>query len=587
MEDLSYTAVQRRAANQVWDAAEKYDFEPLFLAMHAQEDRPDFYMNLIIGLAYKYYGKETIHSLFDQWNGDYRQSMLDDMTWLYLENILFGLEKEARPSLTELRREYAMKFFADEYKFSRQEWMSKNHLEYTMQSARWSHVTGRKTFMLTSMEKKLYKALTPEEQPVKEQLIEKLLMIYRHFLLFDGKKKTKKSLKLHFTGRFSHILTRIMPVQHVKTDRVTVMRSEQAVNQQASYETEKDKSRAVMFLKRAKNDRSYIESCFGRSLYPQIELERAEKELCTGNHEGCHIWITDGRNAGTTSRLSAEDRYLKEQAEKQEERNRKYYSENLDLYKSIIDDLAGQIRNCILVHRKMDVLTGRSGILDAGRVWRAEYLKDDHVFYSSEDTVEPSFTVDILLDASASRLQYQEIISAQGIIVSEGLMSCRIPVRVSEFCSVRGYTVLRVLKSFDERKSDNVLRYFATGWNRDGLVMREVKSLLDFLPGPYGKHLVVFLTDAMPNDSMRILPSDNDPFGHDYGNEIAVKDTAAEVRMLRREGIHVSAVLMGSDDGVINAVDIYGNEYTRIREITQLAKAVGELIKKQIRMMDI
>ena len=32
MDRASYTAVQRRAANQVWDAAENYDFEPLFIA---------------------------------------------------------------------------------------------------------------------------------------------------------------------------------------------------------------------------------------------------------------------------------------------------------------------------------------------------------------------------------------------------------------------------------------------------------------------------------------------------------------------------------------------------------------------------
>ena len=54
MDRASYTAVQRRAANQVWDAAENYDFEPLFIAMHSQEERPDFYMNLIIGLAYNW-----------------------------------------------------------------------------------------------------------------------------------------------------------------------------------------------------------------------------------------------------------------------------------------------------------------------------------------------------------------------------------------------------------------------------------------------------------------------------------------------------------------------------------------------------
>lgn len=60
----SYTEVQRRAANQIWGAAGHYDFEPMFLAIHSQENRPDFYMNLVIGLAYKYFGEKDTYRTF-------------------------------------------------------------------------------------------------------------------------------------------------------------------------------------------------------------------------------------------------------------------------------------------------------------------------------------------------------------------------------------------------------------------------------------------------------------------------------------------------------------------------------------------
>ena len=33
MRTISYTAKERRAANQVWNAAERYNFDPLFLAV--------------------------------------------------------------------------------------------------------------------------------------------------------------------------------------------------------------------------------------------------------------------------------------------------------------------------------------------------------------------------------------------------------------------------------------------------------------------------------------------------------------------------------------------------------------------------
>lgn len=69
----------------------------------------------------------------------------------------------------------------------------------------------------------------------------------------------------------------------------------------------------------------------------------------------------------------------------------------------------------------------------------------------SDEESTPGFTVDLLLDGSASRLHCQETIAAQGYILAKSLADCGIPVRVSSFCSLRGYTVLRVLKDFGEK----------------------------------------------------------------------------------------------------------------------------------------
>ena len=80
MRTISYTAKERRAANQVWNAAERYNFDPLFLAVETGDLDSDLYMNLIIGLAYKYYGEKAISTLFGYWNGDISQAMLDDLT---------------------------------------------------------------------------------------------------------------------------------------------------------------------------------------------------------------------------------------------------------------------------------------------------------------------------------------------------------------------------------------------------------------------------------------------------------------------------------------------------------------------------
>ncbi len=584
MDTTSYTAMQRRAANQVWNAAGTYDFEPIFLAQHT-DGSPALYMNCVVGLVHKYYGDSIIRSLFDTWSGDMHQAMLDDLTWLYLEHIVYTKELPQRPILADLRRTYAETFFGQEYKLSRQEWMAKNQLVYTMQASRWCTVLERKQPILTPREKALANALSPHQIPEPNQLQAEVLAIYKHFLLFDGQIHRKKALRLHVTGKLAELLTKTMPTQLVKTDRVTVTRSSLADPLQEDGFLQK-KNRAQVTLKQhASQDRAYIESCFGRSLYTPKQLRRAEQELCTSNHLGCHLWFTDGTPSQDVA-PTAEAKHLMEQAELQTMRNRAYYSKNIDLHRSAIVRLTEQIRNCMLVHQQPHACLSRCGKLDTSHVWRAPLLQDNRIFLQAEEENQPLFTVDLLLDASASRLHCQEVLATQGVILAESLRTCSIPVRVSSFCSLRGYTILHILKPFDAKNSQSIFQYFSSGWNRDGLVMRAAGDFLTVFPGPASRHLIVILTDASPNDSLRVQASAENPFGHDYGDAFGVQDTAAEVRTLRAKGFHVSAIFMGESSTASNASAIYGKEFARIKGIDQLAKAAGLLIQHEIRDLD-
>ena len=199
MEAQSYTAQERRAANQVWAAAGAYGFEPLFLA-HNTDGTVDFYMNTIVGLVHKYYGDKLISSIFDRWAGDLRQAMLDDLAWLYLENAAYRLELPHRPVLEALRSSHADYFFAIQYKLSRQEWMARNQLVYTMQAARWRSVLGRNLPVMTPYESGLFRALAPDTAPQPDQLQDALLAVYAAFDLFDGTVHPKAALHLHLDG---------------------------------------------------------------------------------------------------------------------------------------------------------------------------------------------------------------------------------------------------------------------------------------------------------------------------------------------------------------------------------------------------
>ena len=459
--------------------------------------------------------------------------------------------------------------------------MAKNQLVYTMQAARWRRVLGRADPVMTPYESGLAAALSPEKAPAAEQLKSEILSIYAKFNLFDGTVHQRAALHLHLDGLLAKLATKAMPTQMIKTDRVTVEHSSSVDAVGGGLAV--DKRRAHITLKQnAAQDRAYIESCFGRSLYPPERLRKAEQELCTGVHLGCHLWFS----AGVPSPEQAptpEARHLAEQAELQADRNRAYYAKNQELHRSVVLRLTEQIRNCILVHQQPNARVARSGNLNAGRIWRAPLLNDDRVFLCAEEENQPSFTVDLLLDASASRLHCQEVIAAQGSILAQSLAACGIPVRVSSFSSLRGYTVLRVLKGFADKNLQNINRYFASGWNRDGLALRAAGDLLQFAPGPAPRHLLIVLTDASPNDSRRIPPSPDDPLGRDYGGSAGVEDAAAEVRALQRKGLRVSAVFMGEDASAADASRIYGKNMARIRGMDQLARAAGRLIQNEIR----
>ena len=376
------------------------------------------------------------------------------------------------------------------------------------------------------------------------------------------------------------LLTKLFTTEMVRTDDLAIDRSAAA--------GENGMVRASNALRahlesgdRENEDRDYVEGSFGRSLYPPRELALIEQRLCTGNHLGCHLWFTRGETVqGKTMR--ADVQHLFDQAAEQAERNRADFLKNNDLYQSAILHLTGHIRNCMQVQQQPNAVSARQGHADVRRIWRLPVLNDGRVFLRSEEESNPGFTVDLLLDGSASRLHCQETIAAQGYILARSLAACGIPVRVSSFCSLRGFTVARILKDFSEKNAERkIFNYFAAGWNRDGLALRMAGKLMDTAPAD--RHLLILLTDASPDDSRRILPTGQSPLSRSYDGAAGVADTAEEVRALRQRGIRVAAVFMGENASVPDARTIYGHDLVRIQRMDQLAAAAGKLIQEEIR----
>ena len=578
METASYSAQQRRAINLVWTASGDYQFEPQFLALKSNGE-PDFYMNCVIGLVHKWFGDETQKRLFAHWTGDVRQSTFDDLAWLALENAVYEKELPERPVLEALRYTHAEEFFASEYQLSRQEWMDKNQLVYSLQSERWKKVLSQKPPLLAPWEKGLGEALACPGTMSGEELEAAVLAAFEKYLQFDGTVHKKEPFRLHFGDKWAPLLTKLMPVALVRTDDLTIGRSA-AAGENGMVRASNALRAQLHSNERETQDRNYIERCFGRSIYSPQRLARIEQQLCTGNHLGCHLWFTRGENAPDKP-MSADTQRLYEQAEEQAKRNRAAFSHDNALYQNALLRLTEQIRNCMLVHQQPDRVTARQGFLDGTKVWREPILRDDRVFLRADEEPHPGFTVDLMLDGSASRLHCQETIAIQGYILAKSLATCGIPVRVTSFCSLRGYTVLRILKDLGDKNGERkVFDYFAAGWNRDGLALRGAGELMRSAPAD--KHLLILLTDASPDDSHKILPSGKVPLSRDYDGQAGIDDTANEVRALRAQGVRVAAVFMGENESIPAANAIYGRDLARIRRMDQLAAAAGRLIQTEI-----
>lgn len=544
------------------------------------DGQPDLYMNCVIGLVHKWFGEDLPKKLFASWAGDAHQAMYDDLAWLALENTVYEKELPERPALEKLRQAHAAAFFASEYQLSRQEWMAKNQLVYALQSARWKAVLGQKPPVLAPWEKGLSAALACPGTLSGEELTEAVRTAFRKYLRFDGTAHAKKPFTLHFGERWVPLLTKLFTTEMVRTDDLAIDRST-AAGENGMVRASNALRAQLESGDRENEDRDYVEGCFGRSLYPPRELALIEQRLCTGNHLGCHLWFTRGETAqGKTMR--ADVQHLFDQAAEQDERNRADFLKNNDLYQSSILRLTEHIRNCMQVQQQPDAVSARQGHVDSQRIWRLPVLNDEKVFLRSEEENNPGFTVDLLLDGSASRLHCQETIAAQGYILARSLATCGIPVRVSSFCSLRGYTVVRILKDFSEKNAERkIFNYFAAGWNRDGLALRMAGKLLDTAPAD--RHLLILLTDASPDDSRKILPTGKVPLSRSYDGEAGVQDTAEEVRALRQQGVRVAAVFMGENASAPDARTIYGQDLVRIQRMDQLATAAGKLIQEEIR----
>ena len=511
---------KRRADNIIWNGAKDYSFVPDFRAYNSSGE-VDLYWNIIFGSARRHYEYEKLEKLFSMLDKYKNAALYETIFWNALEPVLFQTELQGRPVLEQMRP------------------------------------------MPVETELKLNAEMTTDKivDTAKQ-------FFFEHYGLYgDGRIRLKY--------RLPH-LKRLSVDSFLQRGRVFD-------HEPGYYHGEAHTWDGDFSLSTKLNEselRAFLETKFGKSIYSMDRLVRIEKLLCTGNHKFTHLFYTRGEIGELHGIYSTFEMHQRKRQAELIANNRAYYQKNLLHNRLLISKLSTSIMNSILLHMQPAPIKANYGVVNPVLAWRAAKLHDEKIFTRTENENAGDISVDILLDASHSQVSRAEKISSQAYIISEALSRCRVPCRVMSFCSMSGFTIMRLFNEYSSVDNSSIFDYYTEGCNRDGLAIRAAGYLMSGTS--YAHKMLIVLSDVKPLDVAKIRKDERD-VGVSYDEMRALKDTAHEVRRLRAEGISVICVFTGTDEDLPSAKIVYGQDFVRIRDFSLFADTVGKLIIDQMK----
>lgn len=560
---------QKRAANIVWNCAGRYDFRPDFRAYDVR-GRADLYWNCIFGAARKHYDYAVFAQIFAGLQQYEDADTYTDLFWLGLENCVYQRELPQRPALEALRRRYAEQFV-------RQHQGAEDFQFYdSLALAHFSRVLGLESRM-NKYDSKLLDELEFTPDMTETEIAARAKELFERWFQICTEER-RRAQKRSFTQPFKKRGRKNADTQFRRFGLGFTQHPQDVYGGSTDGDVQQKELKTKMT---AQELREFMETKYGRSIFSPAETDKLERELCTGSHESCHLLITSGDRPDAAQIRNGFEALSRQREAAQIVKNRASYDASLAQNRSAIAKLSSKIQNSALMHLQPAIIRANSGRLDGGRVWRALSFGDSRVFRNTEHDDIGGLSVDILLDASTSQKTRQEIVSAQGYMVAESLTRCGIPCRVSSFCSMTGYTVLRVFRDYDRpRDNRRIFEYVSNGCNRDGLAIAALHRLMN--ASPYEHKLLIVLSDVKPNDVVKTRRRETDELVT-YEKDVGLTDAALEVRRARADGIAVMCVFTGDDEDVASAKLVYGRDFARIRSLSMFADTVGMLISNQIK----
>ncbi|NLJ57434.1 MAG: hypothetical protein GX339_01145 [Tissierellia bacterium] len=546
----------QRALNIIWNASNNYSLNPELKAYNRQ-GRADLYWNYIIGAVYKYYDYYLLNDFFDTLKYDRDYIFYQQIMFLAFESSIYNQEKKDRPALVNLRYNYA-KRAVDNRPVTVYDEISNSYF---------SRVLGYEVKARDNINSLLDDLYFDLKLNIDEVIYKMQYILEEYFEPEYSKDFYFKRLR-----RFNILGRKATKIYTNFSKKRNILSFDGDSKNNDGKEGYKSSNWVKYKEKRASKERDFIERYFGISEMGEKKTKAIEKILCSSNHQACHLHFTRGEFK------DSEDPMLRNKiTSAQREKNKKHYKDNYISNKINILLLSQKIKNA-LSNQSFSIKSER-GKLIADKIWRT-YLKDYNIFIKKIEEEPADLSVDIMLDASASQLNRQEIIATEAYIIAESLTRCNIPVRVYSFCNMRDYTVINTFRDYNQVKSnDKIFNYYAAGFNRDGMAIRT--SLYMMENTNYRHKILIVLSDGKPNDILAI-PTEGLFYQREYSSTIAVKDTAKEVRKGLKQGVSILCVFTGKDKDIPSVKKIYGKNFVRIKTIEKFAETVGLLIEKEL-----
>lgn len=326
-----------------------------------------------------------------------------------------------------------------------------------------------------------------------------------------------------------------------------------------------------------------IPDYLARSFGPSFQTEKAKKELedavCVGIHEERRLLLTDGLPEEAYQGAAPQASALRASREA----NLRMLEEHEASARQGIRSIEQAFRNALSLKNEPETYWADHGTLVNSALWKVGRCQEPQIFQKISRQDQSTVVVELLIDASGSQSVRQSMVAMQSYLFSAALSRIQIPHRVMSYCTYGDHTVLRRFRDYDDKPPADrkILEYRAVSNNRDGLAL--AAAGVELLKRREDHKILIVFSDGLPNDMVSGRKRPGAP--ERYIGEAAIRDTCAQVRKLRRAGVHVIGIFLGDDGELENERMIYGSSFLRIRRAEDFGGSAGKRLSETLLLL--